>query len=107
MEELVEKVTGKVSVKKEERPTEKEKASPVKAISPVAKENKDLPKSEETGSKPQKKGSDLETGKAKRKVPWMLTPQTVQSLLKPRSPMAAATWVLSRTIPRSPLLSTH
>lgn len=66
MEELVEKVTGKVSIKKEERPTEKEKSSPVKAISPVAKENKDLPKTEETGSKPQKKGSDSETGKAKK-----------------------------------------
>ncbi|CAO2594621.1 Teashirt homolog 1, partial [Lemmus lemmus] len=60
MEELVEKVTGKVSVKKEERPAEKEKASPVKATSPVAKENKDLPKTEETGGKPQKKSSDAE-----------------------------------------------
>ncbi|XP_027239805.2 teashirt homolog 1 isoform X1 [Cricetulus griseus] len=69
MEELVEKVTGKVNVKKEERPIEKEKASPVKATSPVAKENKDLPKSEETGSKPQKKSSDVETGKAKTEGP--------------------------------------
>lgn len=69
MEELVEKVTGKVSVKKEERPPEKEKASPVKATSPVAKENKDLPKMEETGNKPSKKGSDAETGKAKKEGP--------------------------------------
>ncbi|XP_020028980.2 teashirt homolog 1 [Castor canadensis] len=66
MEELVEKVTGKVSIKKEERPTEKEKSSPAKATSPVAKENKDFPRSEETGSKPPKKGSDAETGKAKK-----------------------------------------
>nr|XP_044990592.1 teashirt homolog 1 isoform X1 [Jaculus jaculus] len=67
MEELVEKVTGKVSVKKEERPAEKEKSSPVKATSPAAaKENKDFPKSEDAGNKQQKKSSDAETVKAKK-----------------------------------------
>ncbi|KAM5218719.1 teashirt homolog 1 isoform 2-T2 [Hipposideros larvatus] len=67
MEELVEKVTGKVSVKKEERPVEKEKGSPAKAVSPVAKENKDFPRTEDIGSKPQqKKGPEAEIGKAKK-----------------------------------------
>ncbi|KAM5222244.1 teashirt homolog 1 [Ctenodactylus gundi] len=69
MEELVEKVTGKVSIKKEERPAEKDKSSPAKATSPVAKENKDFPKPEEAGSKPQKKGPEAETGKAKKEGP--------------------------------------
>ncbi|XP_047382226.1 teashirt homolog 1 isoform X1 [Sciurus carolinensis] len=69
MEELVEKVTGKVSVKKEERPMEKEKSSPSKAASPLAKENKDFPKSEESGGKPPKKGPDAEPGKAKKEGP--------------------------------------
>lgn len=69
MEELVEKVTGKVSVKKEERPAEKEKGSPAKAASPAAKENKDFPRAEELGgsSKLQpKKGPEAEGGKAKK-----------------------------------------
>uniref|UniRef100_A0A9L0K0G4 Teashirt zinc finger homeobox 1 n=1 Tax=Equus asinus TaxID=9793 RepID=A0A9L0K0G4_EQUAS len=67
MEELVEKVTGKVSVKKEERPAEKERGSPAKAVSPVAKENKDFPRTEEVSGKPQqRKGPDAEVGKAKR-----------------------------------------
>uniref|UniRef100_A0A4W2I7N7 Teashirt zinc finger homeobox 1 n=1 Tax=Bos indicus x Bos taurus TaxID=30522 RepID=A0A4W2I7N7_BOBOX len=68
MEELVEKVTGKVSVKKEERPAEKEKGSPAKAASPAAKENKDFPRADELGgsSKPQpKKGPEADGGKAK------------------------------------------
>lgn len=68
MEELVEKVTGKVTIKKEERPAEKEKSSPTKAVSPVAKENKDFPESEEVGSKQQKKGLETETGKAKKEA---------------------------------------
>uniref|UniRef100_A0A8C6D6R2 Teashirt zinc finger homeobox 1 n=1 Tax=Moschus moschiferus TaxID=68415 RepID=A0A8C6D6R2_MOSMO len=69
MEELVEKVTGKVSVKKEERPAEKEKGSPAKASSPAAKENKDFPRAEELGGggKPQpKKGPEADGGKAKK-----------------------------------------
>ncbi|XP_043299691.1 teashirt homolog 1 [Cervus canadensis] len=69
MEELVEKVTGKVSVKKEERPAEKEKGSPAKAASPAAKENKDFPRAEELGGsgKPQpKKGPEADGGKAKK-----------------------------------------
>ncbi|XP_024840327.1 teashirt homolog 1 [Bos taurus] len=69
MEELVEKVTGKVSVKKEERPAEKEKGSPAKATSPAAKENKDFPRADELGgsSKPQpKKGPEADGGKAKK-----------------------------------------
>ncbi|KAF6303321.1 teashirt zinc finger homeobox 1 [Rhinolophus ferrumequinum] len=67
MEELVEKVTGKVSVKKEERPAEKEKGSPAKAVSPVAKENKDFPRTEDISGKPQqKKGPEADVGKAKK-----------------------------------------
>ncbi|XP_040841065.1 teashirt homolog 1 [Ochotona curzoniae] len=59
MEELVEKVTGKVSIKKEERPAEREKGSPAKAMSPVAKENKDCPKmNEEANGKQSKKGPE-------------------------------------------------
>ncbi|CAK6447742.1 unnamed protein product [Pipistrellus nathusii] len=73
MEELVEKVTGKVTVKKEERPVEKEKGSPAKAMSPVAKENKDFPRTEDGSSSSssssktqQKKGPEAEAGKAKK-----------------------------------------
>ncbi|KAK2494112.1 hypothetical protein MC885_020334 [Smutsia gigantea] len=67
MEELVEKVTGKVSVKKEERPVEKEKGSPAKAVSPAAKENKDFPRAEDVGGKAQpRKGPEAEAGKAKK-----------------------------------------
>ncbi|KAB1256358.1 Teashirt-like protein 1 [Camelus dromedarius] len=77
MEELVEKVTGKVVVKKEERLAERKgspakAASPVaKAASPVAKENKDFPRTEELGGgggpKPQqKKGPEADAGKAKK-----------------------------------------
>ncbi|KAI5931702.1 Teashirt1 [Manis javanica] len=66
MEELVEKVTGKVSVK-EERPAEKERGSPAKAVSPVAKENKDFPRAEDPGGKaPQRRGPEAEAGKARR-----------------------------------------
>ncbi|XP_045705892.1 teashirt homolog 1 [Phyllostomus hastatus] len=67
MEELVEKVTGKVSVKKEDKPAEKDKGSPAKAVSPVAKENKDFPRTEDGGGKPQpKKGPEAEGGKARK-----------------------------------------
>ncbi|XP_068419547.1 teashirt homolog 1 [Eschrichtius robustus] len=72
MEELVEKVTGKVSVKKEERPAEKDKGSPAKAASPVAKENKDFPRAEDLGGggggKPQQqnKGPEANAGKTKK-----------------------------------------
>eukprot|EP00069_Balaena_mysticetus_P019496 bmy_02520T0 len=73
MEELVEKVTGKVSVKKEERPAEKDKGSPAKAASPAAKENKDFPRAEDLGGggggggKPQqKKGPEADAGKTKK-----------------------------------------
>ncbi|XP_032165055.1 teashirt homolog 1 isoform X2 [Mustela erminea] len=69
MEELVEKVTGKVSVKKEERPAaDREKGSPAKAVSPVAKENKDFPRAEDgsSGKATQKKGPEAEAGKAKK-----------------------------------------
>ncbi|XP_036740187.2 teashirt homolog 1 [Manis pentadactyla] len=66
MEELVEKVTGKVSVK-EERPADKERGSPAKAVSPVAKENKDFPRAEDAGGKaPQRRGPEAEAGKARR-----------------------------------------
>ncbi|XP_036086035.1 teashirt homolog 1 [Rousettus aegyptiacus] len=67
MEELVEKVTGKVSVKKEDRLAEKEKGPPATAMSPAAKENKDFPRTEDGGGKAQpKKGPEAEAGKAKR-----------------------------------------
>uniref|UniRef100_A0A8D0G550 Teashirt zinc finger homeobox 1 n=1 Tax=Sphenodon punctatus TaxID=8508 RepID=A0A8D0G550_SPHPU len=70
MEELVEKVTGKINVKKEEKPAEKEKGSPVKPMSPAAKENKDFPKSEETNNKQQqKKSPEVEVQKIKKDNP--------------------------------------
>lgn len=70
MEELVEKVTGKISVKKEEKPLEKEKSSPVKPMSPAAKENKDFPKLEDTNNKQQqKKSSETEVQKVKKDSP--------------------------------------
>ncbi|XP_053758820.1 LOW QUALITY PROTEIN: teashirt homolog 1 [Panthera pardus] len=82
MEELVEKVTGKASVKKEERPADREKGSPAKAVSPVAKENKDLPRAEESGGKvQQKKGPEAEAGKAKKEgVPDAHTPNGTEPL---------------------------
>lgn len=70
MEELVEKVTGKINVKKEEKPLEKEKSSPVKPMSPAAKENKDFPKAEEINNKQQqKKSSETEVQKVKKDSP--------------------------------------
>ncbi|XP_074841973.1 teashirt homolog 1 [Carettochelys insculpta] len=70
MEELVEKVTGKISVKREEKPAEKEKSSPVKPASPAAKENKDFPKLEEINNKQQqKKSPDAEVQKVKKDSP--------------------------------------
>nr|XP_055159028.1 teashirt homolog 1 isoform X1 [Nyctereutes procyonoides]XP_055189165.1 teashirt homolog 1 isoform X1 [Nyctereutes procyonoides] len=82
MEELVEKVTGKVSVKKEERPAEREKGSPAKAVSPVAKENKDFPRAEEgSGKVQQKKVPDAEVAKAKKEgVPDAHTPNGTEPL---------------------------
>uniref|UniRef100_A0ABM5GB19 Teashirt homolog 1 isoform X1 n=2 Tax=Pogona vitticeps TaxID=103695 RepID=A0ABM5GB19_9SAUR len=81
MEELVEKVTGKINIKKEEKPAEKEKCSPVKPLSPAAKENKDFPNSEETNKlpppqqqppqqqPPQKKSAEMEGQKVKKDSP--------------------------------------
>ncbi|KAM9308891.1 teashirt homolog 1 [Gastrophryne carolinensis] len=69
MEELVEKVTGKINIKKEEKPVEKEKVSPVKPASPVAKENKDILKPEEVSSKIVKKNMDPESPKTKKEAP--------------------------------------
>ncbi|XP_006874608.1 PREDICTED: teashirt homolog 1 [Chrysochloris asiatica] len=72
MEELVEKVTGKISIKKEERSStaDKDKGSPAKPVSPGAKENKDVPKAEEVSSKqPPKKSPEAEAGKAKKESP--------------------------------------
>ncbi|CAM4509596.1 teashirt homolog 1 [Caretta caretta] len=70
MEELVEKVTGKINVKREEKPAEKEKSSPVKPTSPAAKENKDFPKSEEINNKQQqKKSANAEVQKVKKDSP--------------------------------------
>ncbi|XP_053324328.1 teashirt homolog 1 isoform X2 [Spea bombifrons] len=68
MEELVEKVTGKISVKKEEKTIEKEKVTPVKPLSPAAKENKDILKPEEANSKVVKKSSESEIQKTKKET---------------------------------------
>ncbi|XP_069476841.1 teashirt homolog 1 [Ambystoma mexicanum] len=67
MEELVEKVTGKINVKKEEKSVEKERSVPVKVMSPEAKENKDFPKSDQGNSQPiVTKIPDVEAQKAKK-----------------------------------------
>uniref|UniRef100_A0A8C5M5G3 Teashirt zinc finger homeobox 1 n=1 Tax=Leptobrachium leishanense TaxID=445787 RepID=A0A8C5M5G3_9ANUR len=68
MEELVEKVTGKISVKKEEKSLEKEKAPSVKPLSPVAKENKDILKAEDTNSKVLKKSPEPDIQKTKKET---------------------------------------
>ncbi|XP_058033840.1 teashirt homolog 1 isoform X1 [Ahaetulla prasina] len=76
MEELVEKVTGKIHIKKEEKPSEKEKCSPVKPLSPAPKESKDFTKSEESNKQQQlhqqplqqKQSSDAEVQKVKKDV---------------------------------------
>lgn len=68
MEELVEKVTGKINVKKEEKPAEKEKVTPVKPISPVAKENKDILKTDESNIKTLKKSTDADLQKTKKEA---------------------------------------
>ncbi|XP_043923049.1 teashirt homolog 1 isoform X2 [Protopterus annectens] len=60
MEELVEKVTGKVSVKKEEKTFEKEKVVQMKPSSPVAKENKDYSKTDDLVVKQLKRNTDSE-----------------------------------------------
>ncbi|XP_063779420.1 teashirt homolog 1 isoform X2 [Pseudophryne corroboree] len=69
MEELVEKVTGKINIKKEEKTLEKERVPPVKPVSPVAKENKDILKPEEAINKAIKKNTEAEIQKAKKEVP--------------------------------------
>lgn len=67
MEELVEKVTGKINVKKEEKPVEKERSAPIKVMTPEAKENKDFPKSDEmNGQSVPTKVPEVETPKAKK-----------------------------------------
>lgn len=70
MEELVEKVTGRGSGKKEERPADKDKSSPAKMVSPAAKENKEGPRAEDTGgNKVQKKGPEGDAvGKARKEA---------------------------------------
>ncbi|XP_015212633.1 teashirt homolog 1 [Lepisosteus oculatus] len=65
MEELVEKVTGKINVKKEERPVEKCKPAQVKPSSPTSKENKDSPKPDDLSCKAAKKNSVVEAEPAK------------------------------------------
>ncbi|KAK1173364.1 hypothetical protein AOXY_G3462 [Acipenser oxyrinchus oxyrinchus] len=60
MEELVEKVTGKVTVKKEEKAVEKCKSVLIKPLSLTSKENKDLPKPDDLSSKPAKKNNIAE-----------------------------------------------
>ncbi|KAK1172686.1 hypothetical protein AOXY_G5325 [Acipenser oxyrinchus oxyrinchus] len=60
MEELVEKVTGKVTVKKEEKAVEKCKLLLNKPLSLTSKENKDLPKPDNLSRKPAKKNSIAE-----------------------------------------------
>ncbi|MGH0150779.1 UNVERIFIED_CONTAM: hypothetical protein FKN15_048513 [Acipenser sinensis] len=60
MEELVEKVTGKVTVKKEEKAVEKCKLLLIKPLSLTSKENKNLPKPDDLSSKPAKKNNIAE-----------------------------------------------
>ncbi|RXM36952.1 Teashirt-like 1 [Acipenser ruthenus] len=60
MEELVEKVTGKVTVKKEEKAVEKCKLLLIKPLSLTSKENKDLPKPDDLSRKPAKKNNIAE-----------------------------------------------
>ncbi|XP_076991322.1 teashirt homolog 1 [Tamandua tetradactyla] len=70
MEELVEKVTGKGSAKKEEKGAERERGVLAKAASPVAKENKDCPRAEDAGGRqPPRKTPEAEVAKAKREGP--------------------------------------
>ncbi|MBN3296190.1 TSH1B protein, partial [Amia calva] len=65
MEELVEKVTGKISAKKEEKLLEKGKPVLIKAPSPPAVENKDSPKPDDLSSKPVMKNNIVEAEPAK------------------------------------------
>ncbi|MBN3271876.1 TSH1 protein, partial [Polyodon spathula] len=60
MEELVEKVTGKITVNKEEKAVEKCKPVLIKPLSLTSKENKDLPKPDDHSSKPTKKNNIAE-----------------------------------------------
>ncbi|NP_001165937.1 teashirt homolog 1-B [Xenopus laevis] len=69
MEELVEKVTGKINVKKEEKVLEKEKVISAKPPSPMAKENKEILKPEEANSKTLKKHNEAEIQKPKKETP--------------------------------------
>ncbi|XP_006897310.1 PREDICTED: teashirt homolog 1 [Elephantulus edwardii] len=83
MEELVEKVTGRACVKEERPAPEKEKGSPDKPLSPVAKENKDLPRAEDVGSKPTpRKRPDTEAGKARKGAPGDVHPPNGTEPLK-------------------------
>ncbi|MFT7811536.1 teashirt 1-like [Arapaima gigas] len=64
MEELVEKVTGKISVKKEEKVSDKCKPISAKSPSPMSKEKKELSKPDDLSMKQAKNGSasvDLES----------------------------------------------
>ncbi|XP_048363237.1 teashirt homolog 1 isoform X1 [Sphaerodactylus townsendi] len=86
MEELVEKVTGKINIKKEDKPSEKEKCSPVKPLSPAAKENKDFPKSEETikqQQQQQKKNLEGEVQRVKKDSPT--DPHTLNGTEPPKA----------------------
>uniref|UniRef100_H3AYF2 Teashirt zinc finger homeobox 1 n=1 Tax=Latimeria chalumnae TaxID=7897 RepID=H3AYF2_LATCH len=69
MEELVEKVTGKINIKKEEKLYEKEKIVPNKPSSPIANENKDFVKPDDLTSKQLKKTNDIEYLNTKRDSP--------------------------------------
>lgn len=84
MEELVEKVTGKINIKKEDKPAEKEKCSPVKPLSPAAKENKDFPKPEETiKQQQQKKNLEGDVQKVKKDSPT--DPHTLNGTEPPKA----------------------
>ncbi|NP_001165936.1 teashirt homolog 1-A [Xenopus laevis] len=69
MEELVEKVTGKINIKKEEKVLEKEMVIPAKPPSPVAKENKEILKAEEANGKVLKKSNEADIQKPKKETP--------------------------------------
>ncbi|XP_053570831.1 teashirt homolog 1 [Bombina bombina] len=84
MEELVEKVTGKINVKKEEKVPEKEKLTPPKPSSPIAKENKEILKPEDICNKTLKKNVEVEIQKTKKEA--HMEPHTLNGTepLKPK-----------------------
>ncbi|KAM6218780.1 teashirt homolog 1 [Rhynchocyon petersi] len=106
MEELVEKVTGKVTVKKEERPPAEEKGTSAKPLSPVAKENKDFPKAEEVSKQPPRRSPDTEAGKAKKEGPGDVHPPNGTEPLKAKvTNGCSALGIITDHSPESPFIN--